>query len=440
MTTAAFRIGIVAAVALIGCAADVLAQNEVVCAAVMKARAQPESTRACNALAVYIYTQLTTAEVDAILKPESIRAGDIFSQRDLQNKSAQHPELTGTPAQGQAVPGVQPAGVAAGTIAAVGTNAGQDAIAALSINPAVLFVAEEASEQLARLSRVADITVFLPVSGLTDDTAAKTGQGKIRYFGARVRLNFTGVSSGSQIWNKVDELMRQRIIANARGAGRILGVLTKTADVKGCTDAFLDNRNNAAVIAACGASAEFTPDLALAARLRQELTTVRRAADARYFGADIRMDVGDPTLGEVANARGQFLFAGIAVGRRFNPASSTNSGVRARIGLRHAKLDTDATAEFAVEGAGGIELARSIGDDELNLSAGIEFRYGNAPAAATDRFQTDFAMVRGSLIVPITTGNSLSINVGAPIAGNVSPMFSVNFNWGLLLSNQVGQH
>ena len=56
----------------------------------------------------------------------------------------------------------------------------------------------------------------------------------------------------------------------------------------------------------------FQPDLEVAAQLRQELARIRRAADANYFGADIRMDFGDPTLGAVENARGRSFFAGLA--------------------------------------------------------------------------------------------------------------------------------
>ena len=143
-------------------------------------------------------------------------------------------------------------------------------------------------------------------------------------------------------------------------------------------------------------------------------------------------------MGAIENARGRFLFAGLAAGRRFVGRGASSSGVRGRLGLRHSKLDTADKAEFAAEGGVGFELSRYIEDDELNISGGIEFRYGNAPANLTDQFQTDFTMLRASIVLPVTRGNSVSINVGAPIAGDVSPIFSVNFNWGLLLSDRPG--
>lgn len=392
----------------------------------------------CSALAVFVWQTLTEDAAAEVLKPESIPVGAIFSQRDLQTRTPQPPELSGTAAQGHAIPGVQPAGVAAGTIAAVGTAAGRDAIAALSVNPAVLFLAETATEKLAKLSRLADVTVFIPVSGITGDKPADTDRGKLRYFGARLRLNFTGLSAGSAVWNEAEQLLRTRISAAARKAASIESLLKKTPDVKACTDALLDVRTQASVTAACGAPFGFSPDMGEARLVREALTRVRRAADSKYFGADIRVDFGDPTLGAVEKARGQFLLAGLAVGRRFVGSGTASSGIRARLGLRHSKLDTEAKAEFAAEGGAGFELSRYLEDDELNISGGFEFRYGNAPTHLTDQFQTNFTMLRGSILLPVTSGNSVSINVGAPIAGDVSPIFSVNFNWGLLLSDRPG--
>lgn len=430
-------------VATLATSSEALAQNEDACKAVLDARMPGHATteQFCFALAGFIFTRLSGPEVPEIFKPDAARVADIFSQRDLQSRSPQSPELSGTPAQGHAVPGVQPSGVAAGTIAALGTRAGQDAIAALSVNPAVLFLAETASEQLARLSRLADVTVFIPVSGIIADTqpGGTSDRGKLRYFGARVRLNFTGASAGSAVWAEADRLLKQRIASSAKTTTAIEDLLRTTSNPRACADTLLDAPTDEAVTMACGAPFGFTPDMAGARALRQALTTVRREADAKYFGADIRFDFGDPTLGDVEDARGRSIFAGLAVGRRFNGRGASTTGVRARLGLRHAKLDSSDEAEFAGEGGVGIELSRYVASDEVNLSAAFEFRFGNAPDNLTDQFQTNFTMLRGSVSLPITTGNSLSINVGAPLSGSVSPIFSVNFNWGLLLSDQPGR-
>ena len=417
------------------------AQNDADCMVELKTRApdllDDDSQAFCTLLAGFIFTSLTAAEAEALLAPDSVTPADIFSQRDLQNRSSQQAALAGTPAQGQAIPGVQPAAVAAGTIAAVGTEAGQEALAALSINPAVLFLAETASAQLARLSRFADVTVLVPVSGATRDEESSQNAGTLRYLGVRVRLNFTGLSAGSAVWEAADQILRARISQSAQLAAHVESIVTGTSDVAGCTAALLAKGAPDVVNAACGVPFVFTPDLALATELRRELARVRRAADASYFGVDFRIDFGDPTLGAVDNARGQFLFAGLAAGRRFAGSGAARSGVRARLGVRHGKLDSEEAAEFAAEGGVGIELSRSVDDGALSISGAIEFRYGNASANLTDQFQTNFAMLRGSVLLPVTTGNSISINLGAPLAGDVSPIFSVNFNWGLILGDQI---
>jgi hypothetical protein len=52
----------------------------------------------------------------------------------------------------------------------------------------------------------------------------------------------------------------------------------------------------------------------------------------------------------------------------------------------------------------------------------------------TDVFQTNFGAIRGCVILPMTTGNSMSINAALPLWGAKSPTLSVNVNWALLLA------
>jgi hypothetical protein len=396
----------------------------------------------CRGLAGFIVFKWTGPGAAAIVKslPEKV-----LSPRDVQSRSTDHADLGGTAGQGQAVPGVQPAGVAAGTIAMVGTDAGRDAIAALSVNPAVLFLAEKATSQLAKLSRVADVTVFVPISSTGDeDVAAVSSDSKLRYFGARVRFNWTGVSSGSSVWAKAEEMLKDRISKMAVTGTRVSKLLVDTINVEACTIALLDNPlDDTAITAACGAPVGFRPDLAQARSINDELVRIRRVADAKYFGADFRFDSGDPTLGAVENASGQFMFLGLALGRRFDagdPASTATSGIRARVGVRHAKLDSQPKAEFAVEASVGYELSRRMADDNaLEISAGFEIRRTQGTSTAPEEFQADYTMLRASLTMPLLQGAGVSLNLATPITGDVTPTISVNFNWGLLLSNRPGR-
>jgi hypothetical protein len=434
-----------ALVALSGVATGVRAQTAAQCEAAVKAHAPGVriSSDPCRDVAVMVLASAPAVVRAAalILQEDAVPTGSIFSQRDLQARYPQQPSLAGTAAQGQAIPSVQPAGVAAGTIAAVGTDAANDAIAALGLNPAILFIGDEVSRELAKYSRFADLTVFLPMSKLeTQQNPRPPGGKKLEYFGVRLRLNVTGLANGDAVWNGADRLLRNWMTRAGRNLERVRQAMAAAPDLAACVDALLTTEEVAAITAGCGAPVTLEVDLREAEQLRRQFSRVRNAADARYFGADIRIDVGDPTLGTVANSSGQFTFAGLAFGMRLGDASGnqgTTYGVRSRLGVRHAKLDTVPKSEFAAEGGFGLEIARSIDEQEINLSAAVEFRQGNAPANLTDRFQTNFIMLRGSFLLPVTAGNSVSINVGIPVRGDVSRILSVNFNWGLLLPDAV---
>lgn len=346
--------------------------------------------------------------------------------------------LAGTVAQSSAVPAVMPAGVAAGTIAAVGTNGGQDALAAISINPAVWFIADTATRALAKASRVADVTLLIPVSGITMTPSDEAPEAKsLRYFGARVRLNFHGLSAGDAVWTTVRNELRRDIERQGQSVEAIERVLTTTSDVTACATALHDGPS-AEVEEACGASVDLRVDELGRQRLRNALAQARRLADAKYFGLDLRFDSGDPTLGAVADSRGTYLFAGLAMGRRFGGAtdaapSPNSTGVQLRLGVRHAKLDGVAAADFAVDAGAGLEFVRSVGDDEVTVTAGVEGRWSRDAEALAERLQTNMAVARLSLSLPLTAGHAVSVSTSLPLSGDVSPTMSVSFNWALLL-------
>jgi hypothetical protein len=282
--------------------------------------------------------------------------------------------------------------------------------------------------------------VFVPVSSISGTTSSSSSDSsKLRYIGGRLRLNVTGISSGSAVWNRARELVQAWISRGGRNAQKVQQVLAQAPDMQGCANALLGGEAPGAITAACGAPVSLEVDLQEAAQLREQLAGVRRAADARYFGADVRFDHGDPTLGAVPNAAGNSLYAGLAFGRSLSALAGSGGsvGFRSRVGVRQARLDASDTTEFAVEGGFGFDLSRSLDTQQIDASAGIEFRRGNAPASLDQRLQTNYAVVRGSLLIPITQGNSLSLSFGTPIAGDISPSLSVNFNWGLLLPDRI---
>lgn len=390
--------------------------------------------RSCFALAVFVSaTAPSIAEEVARMFPIS----SLVAPRDLQQKDASGAALSGTPAQGQATPGVLPAGVASGTIAAVGTRSGNQAIAAIGVNPVALFLADAASRNLARYSRFSDVTFFVPVSSLSSTSPSTDSTVKPKYFGARIRLNFTGISSGDAIWNRSDDLARNFMRRQAANVSTVQQVLESAPNLDACVKALLAPAANMSLQGSCGRTIALTVDTAEAMEMRREVAAIVRKADSKYLGLDLRVDVGDPTLGELQNAGGTFLFAGLAAGRRMDMSVST-VGVRTRLGLRHAALDSAAQAAMSGEADVGVEFIRRIDEQELNLSVGVESRFGNSNLETT-QFQTNYAKLRGTLQLPLGSSNSVAVNFGFPIYGtNVSPTLSVNLNLGLLMSGKRG--
>lgn len=362
--------------------------------------------------------------------------GAVLGARDFQSHEPQQAAAGGSLAQSDALPAVRPAGIAAGSIAAVGSDAGQDLVAALALNPALLFLGDAASEALARFTRFADLSVLFPVSGLDADS-----DGTVDYFGARLRMNLSGVSQGSRLWATADSLMRAWISRSGRMQAQLLRILEGAPDLGGCADALQgDPVDQAAVRATCGEAFAFEVSEADARRLRDEFARIRNAADASYFGLDLRFDFGDPTLGATAGASGAFVFGGIAFGRRLGTTSdgAASTGLRGRLGARYAALDDGGPTDLAVEGGFGFEVARRLQAQQVRLSGAVEFRFGDEDALA-DRLQTDFLVFRAALNVPITAANGVALAVTLPLLGDVGSVLAVNFDWGLLFPGVSGR-
>jgi hypothetical protein len=318
----------------------------------------------------------------------------------------------------------------------VGSEAGDDALVALGLNPAVLFFITEASEALARYSRFMDLSLFLPVT----ETSAPTDDDALDYFGLRLRMNWLGVAAGDQLWDEASVLIRDWMAQNGQALAKTLELLGGARDMTACATALNDGAPEAAVTTACGRPLDLGIDAgqasAVARELGEALARVRRGLDADYFGADVRLDWGDPTLGAVADASGTFFFAGVGYGRRIlgDPAGDTSAGLELRAGARHTSLDVAPDGRFAFEGGLGLELTRSLDQQEISAGIGVELRYGQeGPTVTEEQAQMNWTVFRSSLVVPITDANSLSIAVGLPIDGELSSYLSVNFNWALLL-------
>ena len=390
-----------------------------------------EAGAPCRTLAAFLAFSAPAVRdaADRFLASRASNPAAVFGQRAFQARHPQHAALGGTPAQSDAVPSVRPAALSTGSVALVGSEAGDRALAALGINPAMLFFADYATDQLARLSRFMDLSVFVPVTA--GDGAAATS-GTLDYVGVRLRLNVHGLAAGDAVWEGADSLIRAWAADRASDAARVEALLTGAPSIAACAEALVEG-DAGRIRSGCGRDFAFDIDAEATEALRDDLEAIRAAADAEYFGADVRIDFGDPTLGAVPGADATTLFAGLAWGRRLGARGDRGTwGVRARLGARHSSLADGSGSGLGVEGALGFELARAIEMQEVSAAIGLEGAWTGNDAVA-DRLRTNAALVRASLVVPLLGGSSVSMAVGAPIAGDLSSFLTVNFNWGLLL-------
>lgn len=411
-------------------------------------------TQCVSSMRRYVTEQ--AAQVDAIactqlasVLRDSVQGGALLDSlnarlvpsRELQSKMSETSGATGTAAAVSAVPSVRPVGLASGSLAVVGTEGGTGAISSLSVNPLVSFLladgAGRANEALAKYSRFLDVSAFFPAK---DPDA--NADGKLDYFGFRLRLNWTGLSAGDSVWSAADRELGRVVsseVSIEAGIEDALLALDTAEQVEACARAILGQRLTEIEVA-CGSSIDLEMDAAAYGRLSRALAAVRDKADSEYWGFDIRMDYGDPTLGDVPGASGASYFIGAALGRRIGTGENLSPlGYRARAGLRFASLDQPDTTHVAFEGGAALELSRTYNGRQLSLSGGIEMRYGGETALASE-LRTNYLVWRAALSVPFTEEHSIAISVSRPISGrsHITPTFSIGADWGLLFPGAAG--
>lgn len=355
-------------------------------------------------------------------------------QRDLQPADEGGARAAGSLAQGEAVPTAQPMAIGGGSLSAVGSDAGSDAITALTFNPTIFFGAASSGEELARNSRLADVTVFFPMDELDRDD-----DGDVDYFGLRMRVNFTGLGAGSELWAAARRL-QALTVSETTATERLDEVLSAlpVARLGACVESLRDvSSTTAERTEACGEDVRRRLDAQGYEQFRQSLVPLRTQADSRYFGLDVRLDFGDPTLGAVPDAQAVAINAGIAFGRQLVGADALapSTGIRFRAGVRYTELvDVDETS-FALDGGLGFALRRPVDVEKaLTLTGGFEFRFGGVDEALDAAFQSDFVVFRAALSVPMTDQVGITMSFGRPLVGDeISQTLSVTGDWRLLL-------
>jgi hypothetical protein len=429
------------AVGLAGGARSATAQNtDADCAAQLASQFGVDGGD-CFSLATALQADRTDAALLGAMQSSITGIDAVASPRDVQSRNGEAPATGGSVADAEAVASVQPVAAAAGSVAAVGSDAGASAITSMTVNPAVFFGGMSDPDVADARSRITDLTVFFPIDELDADD-----DGSLDYFGFRLRLNALPALPNRDLTEDAARALSDIVASDVEVAELLEGVLRAAPDLAACVLLLGgDEPAPGALEDACGSVVAPSADQELVNRFQARLAELRAAIDAEYFGLDVRLDFGDPTLGEVPGARGTRIYAGLAYGRRFLPSDVRESsyGVRARLGVRSVSLDDDALtddidSDFQLEAGLGFEVVYPAGFKPVRLTAGLEGRFGDPPDPALEEaLEANAVVVRGALTVPVTEATGVTLSFGAPLWGEVTPTLSVSANWSLLLSSVI---
>lgn len=336
---------------------------------------------------------------------------------------------------------IEPVEAAGGSVAAVGTNRGAGAVAAIAINPSIFFVDPSDTEAVARWSRVSDVTLLVPMNDMDEGEGGDAGgDGEaVDYVGIRWGLNITGLRRGSVLHRAVVTAYNRFLGAGTPQILRIQELLSTlpSESLEPCIRVLagtqsLDADAVGRITRTCG-GAPVATDPGVVAGLREAIQAARIQADSRYLGLDLRADFGDLSLAGVDTVTGTALFAGIGWGQRFMRQTDATSGVRTHLGVRYWDVGGTEDSNVAVEGGLGFEAIRYYSYQRLALAGGVDFQHRTDTATPGDD-RTSIGLT-GTLNVPVTPTSSVTLNFVAPVRGERrGPVLSIKANWRLLWS------
>jgi len=392
----------------------------------------------CQDLALFI--------VDALNSPGLLRLADVASPRDMQSRAGEAPAMGGTVADGEAVSSVKPVALAGGSLAAVGSDGGASTMVAMAINPLNLLGDASDPSSADGRSRGFDATAFFPVAGLDQND-----DGEIDYFGLRFRINLFGaglMGIGPDLAGEAATALAAVVADETAEMDAIETILLSAPNLPECVELLRGASTDvAATAAACGSPAPARVSAARVAAFHERLDRLRADIDAEYWGLDVRFDFGDPTMGEVPGARGRRIFVGGAYGKRSVPSdpSDRSFGVRLSGGVRTVNLEDPSIAEdlddlWEFEGGAAVEMVYPSAFQPVRIMAGVEARGGgdDPDDALTEQFASGVVTFKGSVSVPISATNAITLSFGRPLKGQGQSSLSVSANWSLLMSDRLG--
>jgi hypothetical protein len=366
-----------------------------------------------------------------------------IAPRDLQTDRSNNAGTVSALNQAEAVPALYPFALGGGSVGGAGSEAGTNALTAISINPAIFFADMNDVDESAKWGRLMDLTAIVPLNGISS-----LDSNRLEYFGLRGRINFTGAEKGGELYQNVITSFGHVLNSADIETDLIQQIIEDSPDCVRCAMQFQKVANGEAkagsIESVCGSPYSVDESDEVFRSFKEDIDRLIHAADKKYFGLDLRADFGDPTLGAVENARGTSIFAGIGYGFSGDAGGKKKhyTSLHSRLGIRYKDMEDFEGTIFDIDGAAGFEFSWPYQFQQIKFGLGLEFRASldeqidQAPPGDLDQaFETDYLYFRTSLNVPITHSNGIGVQYGTSIVGDKSPILSVNFSWNLLLED-----
>jgi hypothetical protein len=389
--------------------------SEEQCKAALQARGSQTSAPFCRFLGAQVATTMLKASRTKTTAAIAASAG--------QPRITDTPGAQGSAGQTAAVASGAPVATAGGSVAAVGdTGQGLQLVTALAINPASIALGDTSTSSV-WASRLADISVVLP---LDIDPADGTKKG-FQYIGGRFRFNTLAALRSAELERAV--VAYQSLQASlATMLPALTAVLAAASDPGKCASA-IENANDADQTRFCGGVVEGASLASTAIAARSALAQFREETDRRYLTLEARFDRGDLNA-DAAAKKDSLLAAYLAAGHGFHPTSNGSTlELRARGGFVYFQDGATSTARSALFGALGVELAvvRDLRRYCLSVALELTKQRGNdqmPPAAGVNA-------VRLGVAVPLADGKVVSVGVTLPTNGGDSTI-ALSGDWSLL--------
>ncbi|HEY0482039.1 MAG TPA: hypothetical protein VGD37_31185 [Kofleriaceae bacterium] len=396
------------------------ASSEDRCKAALDARGAAPVAPHCAALAVDVAT--------AMLHASRANAGSSARLGATIAAAARQPRITDTPGaqasagQTAAVASGEPVATAGGSVAAVGdTGQGLQLVTALAINPASIVLGET-SKQSVWASRLADISIVLPL----DVDSGGGGKG-FRYIGGRFRLNTLAALQSAELERAVAAYQTLQPLLQA-----LLPAITtrlESASDPGKCAAAIEDASDAAQATFCNGTVNSAALLTVATAARAALAQYREDVDRKYLSIEARFDRGDLNADM---AKKDALLAGyLAAGYGLHPtADGSTLELRARAGAVYFHDGASDTSRTALYGAFGIELAVVRDLKRYSLSGALELTRQRGDGVMPPAAVAGNALRFGAAI-PLDDGKVISVGVTVPLDGGESTI-ALSGDWSLL--------